>query len=299
MAIDWAELADACLVTPGSTVRIDKDFDPGRTHDGLDKKAGESALVEATGRLFDYQDRFYAQSDRALLVVLQAIDAAGKDGTVKHVMTGVNPEGVDVYSFKAPSEAEREHGFLWRHQPALPAFGRIAIFNRSHYENVLVNRVHPELLWPETPAEARRGLWHRRYREINDWERYLVDNGTVVVKLFLNVSREEQRRRFLERIDEPRKNWKFSAADLRERSHWDAYVEAFSDMLSHTSTTWAPWYVVPVDHKWFSHLSTSSILLETMRAIDPQYPTVDAAARAELLEAKAELMAPGGPDHGG
>ncbi|HVX20607.1 MAG TPA: PPK2 family polyphosphate kinase [Acidimicrobiales bacterium] len=297
MAIDWAALAGLCLVHPGSTVRLDQDFDPSRTHHGIGKEAGEAALAEATATLFDYQDRFYAQADRALLIVLQGIDAAGKDGTIKHVMTGLNPQDVDVFSFKAPSATEKQYGFLWRHQAALPAFGRISIFNRSHYENVVVTRVHPDTLWPVTPAEEHHGLWHRRYREINDWERYLVDNGTVVVKLFLHLSRDEQERRFLQRLDQPGKNWKFSAADLRERAFWDDYTAAFGDMLSHTSTDWAPWHVVPADHKWFSHLSTSAVLLETMRSIDPHYPTVDAAARAELAEAKAELLglAPGRP----
>jgi PPK2 family polyphosphate:nucleotide phosphotransferase len=295
MSTDWSSLAKSCLVDPGSRVRIHKDFDPGRTDRGINKKAGEAALVSATARLFDYQDRFYAQADVALLIVLQAMDAAGKDGTIKHVTTGLNPQGVDVFSFKAPSAAERAQGYLWRHQAALPSLGRIAIFNRSHYENVLITRVHPELLWPATPAESRHGLWHRRYREINDWERYLVDSGTIVVKLFLNVSKHEQERRFLERIDDPQKNWKFSAADLHERAFWDDYTEAYSDMLSHTSTAWAPWYVIPADHKWFSHLSTSAILLETMRTVDPQYPVIDDAARADLAKAKAQLTSAGSP----
>jgi PPK2 family polyphosphate:nucleotide phosphotransferase len=289
MSTDWSSLAKGCLVDPGSRARLHKDFDPGRTDRGINKKAGEAALENATAQLFDYQDRFYAQADVALLIVFQAMDAAGKDGTIKHVMTGLNPQGVDVFSFKAPSTAERAQGYLWRHQAALPSLGRIAIFNRSHYENVLITRVHPELLWPVTPAEARHGLWHRRYREINEWERYLVDNGTVIVKLFLNVSKDEQERRFLERIDDPQKNWKFSAADLHERAFWRDYTEAYSDMLSHTSTTWAPWYVIPADHKWFSRLSTSAILLETMRTINPQYPVIDDTAKAELAKAKALL----------
>jgi PPK2 family polyphosphate:nucleotide phosphotransferase len=293
MSTDWASLAKSCLVHPGSTVRLDRDFDPGRRDRNIDKAAGKAALAQATAHLFDYQDRFYAQADTALLIVLQAMDAGGKDGTIKHVMTGLNPQGVDVFSFKAPSAEEQAYGYLWRHQAALPALGRISIFNRSYYENVLVTRVHPELLWPDTPAEARHGLWQRRYREINDWERYLVDNGTVLVKLYLNLSKQEQERRFLRRIDDAEKNWKFSSADLHERAFWDDYTEAFSDMLTHTSTTWAPWHVVPADHKWFSHLSTSAILLETMRAIDPHYPEVGEAARADLAQAKAQLTGAG------
>jgi PPK2 family polyphosphate:nucleotide phosphotransferase len=299
MSTDWSSLAKGCLVDPGSKVRLHKDFDPGRTDRGINKKAGEATLVNATARLFDYQDRFYAQADIALLIVLQAMDAAGKDGTIKHVMTGLNPQGVDVFSFKAPTADEQAHGYLWRHQAALPSLGRIAIFNRSHYENVLITRVHPELLWPATPAEARHGLWHRRYGEINDWERYLVENGTIIVKLFLNVSKHEQERRFLERIDDPQKNWKFSAADLHERAFWDDYTEAYSDMLSHTSTAWAPWYVIPANHKWFSHLSTSAILLETMRTIDPQYPVIDDDAKAELAKAKAQLTGARSPSSAG
>jgi PPK2 family polyphosphate:nucleotide phosphotransferase len=289
MSTDWSLLAKGCLVEPGSRVRLHNDFDPGRTERGINKKAGEAALGKATARLFDYQDRFFAQADTGLLIILQAMDAAGKDGTIKHVTTGLNPQGVDVFSFKTPSAAERAHGYLWRHQAALPSLGRIAIFNRSHYENVLITRVHPELLWPATPAGAHHELWHRRFREINDWERYLVDNGTIIVKLFLNLSKDEQQRRFLERIDDPEKNWKFSAADLHERAFWDDYSEAYSDVLSYTSTTWAPWYVVPADHKWFSHLSTSAILLETMGAIDPHYPVIDDAGKAELAKAKVEL----------
>ena len=236
------------------------------------------------------QDRFFAQADRSLLIVLQGIDTAGKDGTIKHVMSGLNPEGVDVHSFKAPSATERAHDYLWRHQTALPELGRIAVFNRSHYENVLITRVHPELLWPRTAVLDSDDIWQRRYRDINDWERYLTDNGTIIVKLFLNLSKGEQERRFLARIDEPEKNWKFSAADLRERAFWDDYQGAFQDMLSYTSTDWAPWHVIPADHKWFSHLSTSAVLLETLRDLNPHYPQVDAAAKAELAEAKKELL---------
>jgi PPK2 family polyphosphate:nucleotide phosphotransferase len=298
MSADWKSLAHATVVRPGQIVDLVDGFDPGRRDEHLGKDGGAQALAEVVAELFSLQDRFYAQSDRALLVVLQAIDAAGKDGTIKHVMSGVNPEGVDVTSFKAPSATERAHDYLWRHQLALPELGRIAIFNRSHYENVLVTRVHPELLWPATPADQQHELWHRRYREINQWERYLTENGTVVVKLFLNVSKAEQERRFLERIDNPAKNWKFSAADLRERAYWDDYRHAFEQMLQHTSTEWAPWHVIPADHKWFSHLSTSAVLLETMRGLDPQYPSVSDADRAALKAARAELTGGAAADGG-
>lgn len=291
--IDWAALAAACRVAPGTDVSLDE-FDPARKDPSLDKDKGHAALDVAVDELAELQDRFYAQSDRALLVVLQAIDAAGKDSTIKHVMSGVNPQGVNVHSYKAPSSLERSHGYLWRHQVGLPSLGHITIFNRSHYENVLIVRVHPELLWPKTPAVTGGGdldeLWKRRYREINDWERSLVDNGTEIVKLFLHVSKDEQKERFLSRIDDPSKNWKFAVEDLHERDHWAQYQAAFEDMLTHTSTEWAPWHVVPADHKWFSRLSTSAVLLETLRRLDPQYPTIDDATRAELQTAREELL---------
>ncbi|MGB9303286.1 MAG: PPK2 family polyphosphate kinase [Mycobacterium sp.] len=290
MSAQWRSLAEATRVTPRSTVDLARDFDPGRHDEQLGKDAGTAALAQAEAALLDLQDRFLAQADRSLLIVLQGIDAAGKDGTIKHVMSGLNPEGVDVYSFKAPSATERAHDYLWRHQTALPELGRIAVFNRSHYENVLITRVHPELLWPRTAVLDSGDIWQRRYRDINDWERYLTDNGTIIVKLFLNLSKSEQGRRFLARIDEPKKNWKFSPADLRERAFWDDYQGAFQDMLSRTSTDWAPWHVIPADHKWFSHLSTSAVLLETLRDLNPHYPQVDATAKAELAEAKKELL---------
>ena len=290
MSVQWKVLVEATRVTPGSTVDLAMDFDPGRHDEQLGKDAGTAALAQAEAALLDLQDRFFAQADRSLLIVLQGIDTAGKDGTIKHVMSGLNPEGVDVHSFKTPSATERAHDYLWRHQTALPELGRIAVFNRSHYENVLITRVHPELLWPRTAVLDSDDIWQRRYRDINDWERYLTDNGTIIVKLFLNLSKGEQERRFLARIDEPEKNWKFSPADLRERAFWDDYQGAFQDMLGHTSTDWAPWHVIPADHKWFSHLSTFAVLLETLRDLNPHYPQVDAAAKAELAQAKKELL---------
>ncbi|OBG32474.1 polyphosphate kinase 2 family protein [Mycobacterium sp. E3198] len=291
MSSDWKRLADATRVKPGSKVDLAKDFDPGRRDEGLGKDAGLAALADATAALVELQDRFFAQADRALLIVLQAIDAAGKDGTIKHVMSGLNPEGVDVHSFKAPSATERAHDYLWRHHKALPELGRIAVFNRSHYENVLVTRVHADQLWPPAVTPDSKGIWKRRFRDINNWERYLTDNGTIIVKIFLNVSKDEQKRRFLQRIEEPEKNWKFSVADLRERAFWDDYQRAISDMLSHTSTQWAPWHVIPADHKWFSHLSTSAVLVETLNGLDPHYPRVDAATTQELADAKQKLLA--------
>ncbi len=290
MNTEWKRLAEATRVKPGSKVDLAKDFDPGRRDERLGKDAGLAALADATATLAELQDRFFAQADRALLIVLQAIDAAGKDGTIKHVMSGLNPEGVDVHSFKAPSATDRAHDYLWRHHKALPELGRIAVFNRSHYENVLVTRVHTDELWPPAVTSESKGIWKRRFRDINNWERYLTDNGTIIVKIFLNVSKDEQKRRFLQRIEEPEKNWKFSVADLRERAFWDDYQRAISDMLSHTSTDWAPWHVIPADHKWFSHLSTSAVLLETLDGLNPEYPRVDAAATKELADAKQKLL---------
>ena len=228
-----------------------------------------------------------------MLMCLQALDAGGKDGTIRHVMSGVNPQGVHVSSFKAPSAEELGHDYLWRHARRLPARGEIGIFNRSHYEEVLVARVHPENLDREKlPEEAKgRGIWKRRYREINDWERYLTDNGFKVVKLLLNLSKEEQRVRFLKRIDLPEKNWKFSAADARERQYWDDYQKAFSEMLSATSTEWAPWYVIPADRKWFARICAAAVLARTLMEIDPHYPAVSPARRRNCSIVKGELEA--------
>jgi len=287
----WKSLARSAAVPRGRRIELDRDFDPGR-HDGGGSKADSAArLSEATSVLFELQDRFYAEADRSLLIVLQATDAAGKDGTIKHVMSGLNPEGVTVHSFKAPTSAERAHDYLWRHNVALPSLGEIAIFNRSHYENVLICRVHPEMVWPASAGRVELGeLWKQRYREINEWERYLADNGTVIVKLFLDLSKDEQERRFLERIDNPEKNWKFSAADLRERVYWNQYRTAFQEMINSTNTEWAPWYVIPSDHKWYSHLTTSAVLIETLTALDPHYPTVSDEDRTALLEARDQLL---------
>jgi PPK2 family polyphosphate:nucleotide phosphotransferase len=278
-------------VEPGRTVDLAQDFDPGY-RDGLVKKSDSDELLELGVELLsEYQERLAAQDTYGVLVVLQALDAAGKDGTIRHVMSGVNPQGVMVHSFKAPSHEELDHDFLWRCAQRLPARGQIGIFNRSYYEEVLVVRVHPEMLEAQhLPPEARTGkVWKRRYREINDWERYLVDNGFRIVKLFLNLSKEEQRQRFLARIDEPEKNWKFSPSDAKEREHWDEYQTAYSEMLSHTSTDWAPWYVIPADHKWFARIAASAIIADALMAIDPQFPTVSDEIRDELRATKAVL----------
>jgi PPK2 family polyphosphate:nucleotide phosphotransferase len=286
-------------VAPGSDVTLSRDHDPGYTG-GLARSQAASRLADGVELLADYQDRLAAQDTFGVLLVLQGIDAAGKDGTIKHVMSGVNPQAVEVHAFKQPSAEELNHDFLWRCQRVLPGRGMIGIFNRSHYEEVLVVRVHKELLAAERmPAElADHDIWARRYREINDWEHYLVDNGIRVVKVMLNLSKREQARRFLKRIDHPEKNWKFSPSDVRERQYWDAYQQAFDAMLSQTSTQCAPWYVVPADHKWFSRLATAAVLVTALDAIDPHYPSADPAVRDEMAQVRGELEAelnPAGP----
>jgi PPK2 family polyphosphate:nucleotide phosphotransferase len=287
-----AEFIEPLRVHPGSRVDLEQDFDP-RYRADLRKKDGVALLQTGIALLADYQRRLAAQGTHGVLLCLQALDAGGKDGTIRHVMSGVNPQGVRVSGFKVPSAEELDHDYLWRYACRLPSRGEIGIFNRSHYEEVLVVRVHPENLERQkVPAAAKgEGVWERRYREINDWERYLTDNGFAVVKLFLNLSKEEQRIRFLRRIDVPERNWKFSAADVRERRYWDDYQRAFSDMLSATSTEWAPWYVVPADRKWFGRICAAAVLAHTLIEIDPQYPTVSDDVRAGLAEARRELVA--------
>jgi PPK2 family polyphosphate:nucleotide phosphotransferase len=297
MADDRAELLAGFIaplrVEPGSKVKLARDFDPGYKASFLKKKDAATVLEAGVTVLAEYQARLAAQDTWGVLVCLQALDAGGKDGTIRHVMSGVNPQGVRVSGFKVPSAEELDHDYLWRYARRLPGRGEIGIFNRSHYEEVLVVRVHPELLGRQKlPASARgQGVWDRRYREINDWERHLADNGFKIVKLFLNLSKEEQRIRFLRRVDLPEKNWKFSAADARERTYWDDYQAAFSGMLSNTSTEWAPWYVIPADHKWFARICVSSILARTLMEIDPRYPVVDQARREDLAETRALLEA--------
>jgi PPK2 family polyphosphate:nucleotide phosphotransferase len=288
-----AELISPLRVKPGSVVDLRKQFDPAWKAGVVKKKDGAELLQTGISLLADYQARLAAEDRYGVLVCLQALDAGGKDGTIRHVMSGVNPQGVRVSGFKVPSSEELDHDYLWRYARRLPRRGEIGIFNRSHYEEVLVVRVHPEILDRQRlPDEARAGrLWHRRFRQINDWERYLTENGFRVVKLFLNLSKEEQRRRFLKRIDLPEKNWKFSSADARERMRWDDYQEAFSHMLSATSTEWAPWYVIPADRKWFARICAAAVLAHTLIEIDPQYPSISENARRDLLAVKEELVA--------
>jgi PPK2 family polyphosphate:nucleotide phosphotransferase len=287
------EFIEPLRVEPGSEVVLGRDRDPDDTGNLFSKEESKDLLEQGIDLLDHYQSRLAAQDTYGVLVALQALDAGGKDSTIRHVMSGVNPQGVVVHSFRRPSADELDHDFLWRYAQKLPARGQITIFNRSHYEEVIVVRVHPEILESQKlpPAGRDQGVWERRYRQINDWERFLVENGFPVVKLFLNLSKEEQRRRFLRRIDYPEKNWKFNANDVKERAHWDEYQTAFSQMLSATSTEHAPWYVIPSDHKWFLRVAVAAVLVNTLAEIDPQYPTVGEDARRALAVAKQELEA--------
>ncbi len=291
MPIKTKELLDRLVVPPGKRISIRKDYDPGWVPKGTTKQEAEFHLSQGIERLAKYQDMLYAQNTHALLVILQAMDAAGKDGTIKHVMTGVNPQGCQVNSFKQPSPEELDHDYLWRCAKVLPARGRIGIFNRSYYEETLVVRVHPDVLAHEQiPGELKdKGIWKRRFAEICTFEKYLSDNGIHVVKIFLNLSKKEQRRRFLARIEHPEKNWKFSAADVAERAHWDEYMDAYEDVFNHTSTKEAPWHIVPADHKWFAHGAVAHIIYAKMKSLKLAYPTVSEAQKAGLEKARAML----------
>jgi PPK2 family polyphosphate:nucleotide phosphotransferase len=287
-------------VPTGQAVRL-KDYNPGWDQTEEMEELGKDALKERARQVLDQnladlaqaQDLLYADDRYAVLIVLQAMDAAGKDGTIKHVMSGVNPQGCQVFSFKKPSAEDLDHNFLWRYMRCLPERGRIGIFNRSYYEDVLVVKVHPELLAAQRlpVGEPGKKFWHRRYRDINAFERHLAQNGTVILKFFLNVSKDEQKRRFLERLDRTEKNWKFSSADLAERAHWGRYMRAYSDCLSATSTKWAPWYVVPADHKWVARAVIADIITTTIRSLDLKYPEVTSERREGLAEARRQLLA--------
>jgi len=287
------KLLDRYRITKGKGFRL-KDVDPDDTA-GLKSEFKDEAkllLQEGVQTLAEMQDKLYAQDRWAVLLVFQAMDAAGKDGTIKHVMSGVNPQGCEVASFKSPSSEELDHDFLWRCMPWLPNRGHIGIFNRSYYEEVLVVRVHPEFLAGQKlpPGLVTKRIWEERYEDINDFERYLARNGTVIRKFFLHVSRKEQKKRFMERLDQPEKNWKFSAADVRERAHWNEYMEAYEDMIRATATPHAPWYVVPADNKWFTRLVVAAAVVEAMESLHLHYPKVDKKKRAELAAARQLLM---------
>ena len=287
------KLVDPYRVTRGKKFRL-KEFDPGDTGGlGSDQKPMARELLEKGIQwLAEEQDKLYAQDRHSLLLLFQAMDAAGKDSTIRHVMSGVNPQGCQVYSFKQPSGEELQHDYLWRCQMCLPERGRIGIFNRSYYEEVLVVRVHPELLKGRKlpPGAVNRGIWKERLDDIAGFERYLARQGTIVLKFFLHVSRKEQKRRFLQRLEQPEKNWKFSPADLEERRYWDDYMAAYEDAIRRTASREAPWYVVPADNKWYTRLVVAAAIVEALRKLDLAYPGIDEAGRKEIAVAKRSLM---------
>lgn len=281
------------LAKPGKKHLV-SDFDSSSTDD-LTKQDAKDQLAKDIETLAELQAMLYAQDRYSILVIFQAMDAAGKDGTIKHVMSGINPQGCQVYSFKQPSAEELDHDYLWRINRSLPERGRIGIFNRSHYEDVLIAKVHPEIVLsaklPDIKAvgDITPNFWKRRYRQINDFERYLTENGTVVLKFFLNVSKEEQKKRFMERLSDPAKNWKFSSADIKERQFWDEYMEAYADVLTETSTEVAPWYVIPADNKWFMRYAVGRIICERMKELNLHYPQLSKEELEKLEEYKISV----------
>ncbi|HMJ68522.1 MAG TPA: polyphosphate kinase 2 family protein [Cyclobacteriaceae bacterium] len=283
------------LVKEDTKVNLKK-FNTAYTGKELGKEKASQLLDESRKELAENQSLLYAHNRHSVLIIFQAMDAAGKDGAIKHVMSGFNPQGVKVYSFKAPTSTELDHQYLWRHMITLPAHGEIAIHNRSHYENVLVTRVHPEyILGEQLPGiesvkDIDKSFWEERFKQIRRFEKSLASNGMVIIKFFLHVSKKEQKKRFLERIDDPSKNWKFAMSDLNERGHWDNYQEAYEDVLEKTSMDIAPWYVIPADDKWYARLAVASVILETFQGLDMHYPKVTKAQKEELLKARAVLM---------
>ncbi len=287
--------ADKFRVKPGTKISL-KDFDTDQKKKNYTKEEGEKLLLDSLDKLSTLQDKLYASDKYSCLIVLQAMDAAGKDSTVKHITIGLNATGVKVNSFKVPNSTELDHDYFWRHYKELPARGQIGIFNRSHYENVLVTRVHPEFILKEklpgidTLESINKKFWKQRYEQINRFEENISENGTIILKFFLHVSKEEQKKRFLERIDNPKKNWKFSVADLSERDHWNEYQKAYEEALSHTSTKHAPWYVIPADDKWYLRLAVGSIINTEFEKLNLAYPVISKAEKAELLKAREALV---------
>lgn len=284
------DLAKAFRVTNGRQFRL-KGIDPGDTRGLNSKEKAQEVLAQGIARLREDQEKLYAQGRWALLLIFQAMDAGGKDSTIEHVMSGVNPQGCQVYSFKVPSAEELDHDFMWRTTRCLPERGRIGIFNRSYYEEVLAVRVHPEFLTKQRLPEqlVTKDIWRERYEDINAFERYLVRNGTVIRKFFLHVSKKEQKQRFLDRLAEPEKNWKFALQDVKEREYWNAYMQAYEDMIRSTSTGHAPWYVIPADHKWFMRLAVAEVIAATLEGLNLSYPKVDAEKQKELETARVLL----------
>ena len=285
-----AKLAKSYRIDNGKHFRL-KDFNPADTGHWKSIDEAKEHVQKDIDRMRKLQDMLYAQDCWSLLLIFQALDAAGKDGTINHVMSGVNPEGVQVYSFKQPSSIEMQHDFLWRTTRDLPERGHIGIFNRSYYEEVLIVRVHPKLLEAEKlpPSLVTKNIWDERFEDIRSFERHLARNGTVIRKFFLHLSKKEQKQRFMARLDEPEKNWKFSADDVHERAYWDDYQNAFEDMIRNTATKHAPWYVIPADNKWFTHLAVAAVIVETLEELNLAYPKVDAAKRKELAAARRLL----------
>jgi PPK2 family polyphosphate:nucleotide phosphotransferase len=284
-------LASRYTIVNGARFRLAQ-IDPGSTHGVKDKAQGLALLEQQATEIGRLQERLYADDRWSVLLIFQAMDAAGKDGAIKHVMSGVNPAGVQVFSFKAPSAEELDHDYMWRTTRALPERGRIGIFNRSYYEEVLVVRVHPELLAAQRlpGAAAGQDFWRARFEDINAFERQLARNGYVIRKFFLHLSKGEQRERFLARLDTPEKNWKFSVGDVRERARWKDYMGAYEDMIRHTATNAAPWIVVPADHKWYARLIVATATVDAMRQLDVRLPATTAARRRELADARALLL---------
>ncbi|MFA5347853.1 MAG: polyphosphate kinase 2 family protein [Methanoregula sp.] len=291
MTASIKKILGSLRVTPGKKIDLRRDYDPGYTGNFMSKEDAEETLAAGIRLLAQLQDKLYAQNTYAVLIIFQALDAAGKDSTIKHVMSGVNPTGVQVTSFKVPSAEELDHDYLWRCCMALPRRGNIAIFNRSYYEEVLVVRIHKEFLDRQhlPPVLNDQDIWSRRFSEIKNFERYLTDNGIIILKFFLNVSEEEQKRRFFERVEEPDKNWKFSAADIDERAFRGDYMDAYEEMFNTTSTPYAPWYIIPADHKWFTRLAVVSAIHDTLDRLGLAYPKVTPQQKEGLLAAKAKM----------
>jgi len=289
--MSWAsKLSKPYRIDHGKKFRL-KDFDPGATAQIRSKEHATELLGKSIAEMAELQDKLYAQDRWAVLLIFQAMDAAGKDGAIKHVMSGVNPQGCQVYSFKAPSSEDLNHDFLWRTSKCLPERGHIGIFNRSYYEEVLVVRVHSDILKNERLPDGlvSKKMWEQRFDDIKNFERYLSNNGVVVRKFFLNLSKAEQKRRFLQRLETPEKNWKFSAADVRERECWDDYMTAYEEMIAATSSSRSPWYVVPADNKWYTRLVVAAAIVDTLQALKLAYPKVDPEKRKQLQAARAEL----------
>jgi PPK2 family polyphosphate:nucleotide phosphotransferase len=288
------KFSKAFRVTDGDDFRL-KDFNPGDTLDlkSEDKPRAKELLAQGVEALAELQDMLYAQDRWAVLLIFQAVDAAGKDGAIKHVMSGINPQGCQVYSFKAPTSEDLDHDYLWRCMKCLPERGRIGIFNRSYYEETLVVRVHPEFLARQKlpPELVGKDIWKERFQDIRAFERYMGRNGVLVRKFFLHVSKKEQKRRFLERIERPEKNWKFSSADARERGFWDDYMKAYQDMIRETATKDAPWYVVPADNKWFTRLVVAAAVVDALASLNLRYPKIGPDQRRELAAARRALTA--------